>query len=125
MTETLELPDGTVVTPEDVFLYNDYPYRFVPTDETEPDAFLLSPLYWGGGEMDIPFSDHDVLREQWNSDESGDLDRDEWEQWLDDARGNDKLDEAEVDALTAEILGETATTAATDDGILSRIRRFF
>ncbi len=124
MTETLELPDGTVLSPDDVFLYNDYPYRFVPTDETESAAFLLSPLYWGGGEMDVPFAGHDELREQWIPDQSGDLDRGEWEQWLGDARADDTFDDAEIDALAAEILGdaESAATAATDEGLLSRIR---
>ena len=29
MSEALELPNGDEVTPEDVFLYNDYPYRLV------------------------------------------------------------------------------------------------
>ena len=39
MADTLELPNGDEVTPEDVFLYNDYPYRLVWLDDDEYERF--------------------------------------------------------------------------------------
>ncbi|MFB6243777.1 MAG: hypothetical protein ABEH80_06735 [Halobaculum sp.] len=147
--ETLTLPDGSVVTPEDVFLYNDYPYRFVPagvggtgtdragvggtgtdragasgadtsrSSETTaaPDGqptFYLSPLYWGGGEMDVPFADREALSEQWEPADSGVLDESGWREWLTDAREREQFGEAEVDALAAELLDESQSESLTD-----------
>ena len=131
MTDTLKLPDGSVVSPDDVFLYNDYPYRYVPVDgdgvesETggdhppgETPAFYLSPLYWGGGEMDVPFDDREALADQWEPSESGVLGPDEWASWLADARGDDRFDEAELDAVARELPG------GDPPGLLDRLRRF-
>jgi hypothetical protein len=147
--ETLTLPDGSVVTPEDVFLYNDYPYRFVPagvggtgtdragvggtgtdragasgadtsrSSETTaaPDGqptFYLSPLYWGGGEMDVPFADREALSEQWEPADSGVLDESGWREWLTDAREREQFGEAEVDALAAELLDESQSGSLRD-----------
>jgi hypothetical protein len=102
MTETLELPNGEEVTPEDVFLYNNYPYRFVPMDHDEY-SFKLSPLYWGDSEMDIPFPDEGALAEQWGDDSRGTLPPEEWDQWLRDARRDERFDHAELDAIEAEL----------------------
>jgi len=63
MAPTLELLTGEAVTPEDVFLFNGYPYRFVPTED-DRFAFELSPLY-RGGETDVPFPDREHLEAQW------------------------------------------------------------
>ena len=106
--ETLELPNGEVVTPEDVFLYENYPYRvqFPDGEEIEGDddpEFELSPLYWGGGEMDIPFRDRKALVEQWGSESRGTLTELEWEQWLREARHDDRFGDEELDALAREL----------------------
>lgn len=129
VTETLKLPDGSVVTPDDVFLYNGYPYRFVPGPDDAAPAFLLSPLYWGGGDMDVPFEDRAALVDQWEPAESGQLDDDGWREWLDDAHENDQFDDAELDALASEIRGGSGdgrgrSNADGTDGILGRVRRF-
>ncbi|MEZ3144321.1 hypothetical protein [Halobaculum sp. MBLA0143] len=181
MTDTLKLPDGSVVSPDDVFLYNGYPYRYVPVDEErsadgagdgtrsadgagdgtrsadgagdgtrsadgvgdgtgsadgagdgvertgestrqspgpEPPDFYLSPLYWGGGEMDVPFDDRAALADQWEASESGVLGPDEWASWLADARGDDRFDDAELDAVARELPG------GDTPGLLDRLRRF-
>ncbi|MFC7081699.1 hypothetical protein [Halorussus caseinilyticus] len=132
MARTLELPNGETVTPDDVFLYNNYPYRVVFPDEeasagdeasasdgTPDDAeyeFWLSPLYWGGGEMDIPFRDRETLAEQWGSQSRGTLAAEEWEQWLREARHDDRFDDEELDALARELPG-------SGGGLVDRIRR--
>jgi hypothetical protein len=115
---TLELPNGETVTPEDVFLYEGYPYRFRPAGEEETAAFYLSPLYWGGGEMDIPFSDRGVLRAQWGEESRGLLDEAEWAAWLDEARVDDRFDDAELDAVARELGLESP-------GLLDRLGRLF
>ena|GEM_PF-852544 len=161
MTDTLELPDGSVVEAGEVFLYNDYPYRYVPgegadtppseratgagdgghADETdttaadhttapadgEPPAFSLSPLYWGGGEMDVPFRDREALHEQWEPDTSGVLDDDGWEAWLADARETDQFGEAELDAVARELFDGRETGAVGDrpSGLFDRLRSLF
>ncbi|WP_323191106.1 hypothetical protein [Halostella sp. PRR32] len=114
MTETLELPNGEEVTPEDVFLYNNYPYRFVPETD-EGDAFKLSPLYWGDSEMDVPFPDEDALTEQWGDGSRGTLSTEEWEQWLRDARRDERFGEAELDAIEDEL-------STTERGIVTALR---
>jgi hypothetical protein len=44
VSETLELPSGDVVTPDDVFRDDGYSYRFVPV-ESDRYAFEPVPLY--------------------------------------------------------------------------------
>lgn len=114
MPPTLELPDGAVVTPDDVFLYNDYPYRFRPLDR-EGVAFVLTPLYWGGGDMDIPFPDRAALVDQWGPGSHGDVSEEEWAAWLRRARRDERFTDAELDAIERELEGT--------DGLLAAIRR--
>lgn len=120
MPETLELPNGDVVTPEDVFLYNGYPYRFVPL-ESDRYAFEFSPLYWGGGDMDVPFPDRAALEEQWEPETSGTPSESEWEAWLRDKRRDDRFDAAELDALERELLGDDPD-AGEGGGLLASLR---
>lgn len=115
MTETLELPNGETVTPEDVFLHDGYPYRYVPLEGEY--AFALSPVYWGGGGMDVPFRDREALVSQWGEDSRGTLADAEWEAWLRDARGDDRFGEEELDAVARELGVETGT------GLATRLRR--
>jgi hypothetical protein len=125
--ETLRLPNGEVVTPEDVFLYENYPYRVQfpddrnapnegePVDGETPDyEFHLSPLYWGGIEMDIPFRDREALVEQWGSESRGTLTEMEWEQWLREVRHDDRFGDEELDALAREL--------PVSRGLLDRLR---
>lgn len=116
MPKTLELPNGETVTPEDVFLYNNYPYRvqFVEGDEYE---FELSPLYWGGGEMDIPFPDREALVDQWGPESRGTLTEAEWEAWLREARHDDRFTDEELDAIAREL--------PVSSGLLGRLRQLF
>lgn len=115
MPETLELPNGEEVTPEDVFLYNGYPYRYVPVSDDRYD-FKLSPLYWGGGDMDVPFRDADALAEQWGDDSRGLLSPEEWRRWLSEARHDERFGEAELDALAEELpTGDRGVVAALRD----------
>jgi hypothetical protein len=122
MARTLELPNGETVTPDDVFLYNDYPYRieFPGGDEAvSEDAeteFWLSPLYWGGGEMDIPFREREALVEQWGPESRGTLTEEKWEQWVREARDDDRFDDEELDALRREL-------PTSGRGFVARIRR--
>lgn len=125
--DTLELPTGETVTPEDVFCFGNYPYRFIPADEHDagaatpvgpgpsPDevSFYLVPLYWGGGDMDVPFRDREALVEQWDA-SRGVLTDEEWREWLAEARGDDRFDDEELDALARELGigdGDTERTA--------------
>ncbi|TSD14790.1 hypothetical protein DP107_07425 [Haloglomus irregulare] len=131
--DTLELPTGETVTPEDVFCYEGYPYRFLPAEARDgttaraegpgpgPDevSFYLVPLHWGGGDMDVPFPDRAALVEQWE-DARGVLTDAEWEDWLAEARADDRFDDAELDAIAAE-LGLAEARAAS--GLLARVRR--
>lgn len=130
MPESLELPSGEVVAPDDVFRYNGYPYRFVPL-ESDRYAFELVPLYWGGGDMDVPFTDPTALEEQWEPETSGVPTASEWEAWLDDARADDRFDAAELDALERELLGSDgpgppgsgrAGRPGDDEGLLATLR---
>jgi hypothetical protein len=132
--DTLELPTGETVTPADVFCYEGYPYRFVPADERGgsnarvegpgpgPDEvqFYLVPLYWGGGDMDVPFPDREALVEQWD-DARGVLTDAEWRDWLVESRADDRFDDAELDAIAAE-LGLDGGRGASG-GLLARVRR--
>lgn len=103
MTATLELPNGDRVTPSDIFLFNGYPYRFVPL-ETDEYAFKLSPLVWGGDGMDVPFDDHEEFETQWGPDSQGILSKPEWRDWLADARTDERFDREEIDAIAWDVL---------------------
>ncbi|MDZ7747289.1 MAG: hypothetical protein U5K28_12640 [Halobacteriales archaeon] len=115
--ETLELPTGETVSPDDVFHYEGYPYRFTPSDEAS-SAFILSPLYWGGGEMDVPVPSTEAFHTEWSDRSRGVLSGEEWEEWLDDARRDDRYDDAELDAIASEIGLDVQS-----GGLLTRVRR--
>jgi hypothetical protein len=110
MPETLTLPNGETVTPEDVFLFDGYPYRFVPAE----DGFYLSPLYWGGGEMDVPFASEAELADRWEGDSRGTLRDEEWRAWLREARHDDRFSDEELDHVAREL--------GLERGLLARIR---
>ncbi|WP_277555531.1 hypothetical protein [Halobaculum limi] len=115
VTPTLELPSGETVTEDEVFSFNGYPYRFVPLEHPEY-RFKLVPLYWGGGDMDVPFEGREELVEQWGPESRGVLTDEEWRDWLIEARADDRFGEDELDAVERELFGG-------DDGLLSRVRR--
>lgn len=117
MTETLDLPNGETVTPGDVILYNDYPYRFSPVEE-EAVAFELVPLYWGDSELDIPFRSHADFADQWEEGSRGTLTPEEWDDWLIEKRHDDRFGDEELDALRAEL-----PAPDRPDGIVASIRR--
>ncbi|WP_135827592.1 hypothetical protein [Halorussus halobius] len=129
MTHELELPNGEVVTPEDVFCYENYPYRVrFPDDEASESAdgptgadadyaFALSPLYWGGGEMDVPFRDREALADQWGPESRGTLAPEEWAAWLREARHDDRFGDDELDALARQL------PTPGGDGPVARLRR--
>jgi hypothetical protein len=114
--ETLKLPSGEEVTPQDVLMYKWYPYRFRPAGDGETAAFYLTPLYWGGGEMDVPFPDRGVLKGQWGEDSRGVLTTEEWAEWLREVREDDRFAGAELDALAEEL-------GVSTPGLSERIRR--
>jgi len=120
MAQTLDLPNGETVTSEDVFLYNNYPYRVrFPDEEARAESdyeFEFSPLYWGGGEMDIPFRDREALVEQWGEDSRGTMTGEEWDEWLREARGDDRFGDDELDALARELPGSGG------GGLMDRLR---
>lgn len=118
--ETLTLPTGETVTPEDVFLYNDYPYRFVPLDHEEYE-FKLAPLYWGYSDMDVPFPDRDALTEQWGAESQGTMSDAEWAAWITDRRETEMFGENELDAIAEEV--GLSEEVSDDDGIVASIRR--
>lgn len=121
--ERLELPTGETVTPDDVFLFGGYPYRFVPGDG---DAFVLSPLYWGGGDMDVPFRDREELAFRWGEDgeANGPMSEPAWAEWIDEHRDDERFGDEELDALARE-LGVTDELGDEGDetGLVSRLRR--
>ncbi|WP_254278995.1 hypothetical protein [Haloarcula marina] len=102
MSDTLELPNGDVVDPDDVFLYNDYPYRLVWLD-SDSHAFALSPLYWGDSGMDIPCRDRGALVDQWGADSRGTLSDEEWADWLEYASEDSRFGDDEVADLADEL----------------------
>jgi len=118
--DTLELPTGEVVTPDDAFHYEGYPYRFRPLDHPEY-AFALSPLVWGGGDMDVPFEDRAELREQWASESHGVRSDEEWREWLAEARSDDRFGDDELEAVERELFGGDGR--ADGGGLLGRVRR--
>lgn len=125
MTQSLTLPNGDTVAPDDVLLHDGYPFRYVPADAADRYAFYFSPLYWGDSGMDVPFRDRDALEAQWSDASRGTLSREEWQAWLRDARQDDRFDDAEVDALARELPVDTDEPVenAPGDGILGRVRR--
>ena len=137
--DTLELPTGETVTPDDVFCYEGYPYRFLPAEARDgttaraegpgpgPDevAFYLVPLHWGGGDMNVPFRDREALVEQWD-DARGVLTDAEWAEWLVEAREDDRFDDDELDAIERELGLADALSGGTDGDagdLLARLRR--
>ncbi|WP_255151282.1 hypothetical protein [Halorarius halobius] len=100
--ETLELPTGEEVTPEDAFLFGGYPYRFVPR---EGEGFALSPLYWGGGDMDVPFPNREALVAEWGADGEarGPMSDEAWRAWVAEARADDRFGDEELDAVAREL----------------------
>ena len=137
--DTLELPTGETVMPDDVFCYEGYPYRFLPAEARDgttahaegpgpgPDevAFYLVPLHWGGGDMDVPFRDREALVEQWD-DARGVLTDAEWAEWLVEAREDDRFDDDELDAIERELgLADAPSGGADGDAgdLLARLRR--
>lgn len=119
MDETLELPSGDVVTPDDVFLYEGYPYRFVPLTDDE-HAFELAPLYWGDSGLDVPFRSREALVDQWGPESRGTMTEREWERWLREAREDGRFDDSELDALARELSVEEDQAGG---GLLARLRR--
>jgi hypothetical protein len=117
--ETLELPTGETVTPDDVFLFGGYPYRFEP----RASGFVLSPLYWGGGDMDLPFRDREELSFRWGEDGEahGPMSTDEWAAWLETAREDDRFGDEELDVLARE-LGVAADGEERESSLVSRLR---
>lgn len=115
MADSLELPNGDKVTPEDVFLYNDYPYRLVWLDSGDHD-FELSPLYWGDSGMDIPFRDREALADQWEAGRQGRLTPEEWADWLDSASADPRFDDAELAHIAGELPVEWEPTDGDDTG---------
>lgn len=122
MADSLELPNGDEVTPDDVFLYNDYPYRLVWLDGGD-HAFELSPLYWGDSGMDIPFRDREALVDQWEAGQQGLLDPDEWADWLDAASADPRFDDEELAHLAAELPTdwEPASESSSGGGLRDRL----
>lgn len=121
MTDALTLPNGDEVTPDDEFLYNNYPYRLVWLDG-ERHNFKLSPLYWGDSGMDIPFRDRQALVDQWDADSEGLLTADGWADWLDDATEDPRFDETELRDLAAELPTDWEPPTTDDSGgILDRL----
>ncbi|EMA09708.1 MULTISPECIES: hypothetical protein [Haloarcula] len=123
MSQTLELPNGDVVSPDDVFCYNDYPYRLVWLDD-DTHEFALSPLYWGDSGMDIPFRDREALVDQWEVDSHGQMTAEEWADWLDDATEDPRYSDDEVTSLAAALPTEWDSTGGDPDsggGILDRL----
>jgi len=111
MSATLELPNGETVTPDEVFLFEGYPYRFLPAERAtggvaaeEEVELLLRPLYWGGGDMDVPLRDRSELAERWGPDSEGTMTDEKWADWLEELRADDRFGDDEVDALTRELL---------------------
>jgi hypothetical protein len=115
MPDPLELPNGDEVTPEDVFLYNDYPYRLVRLD-SEEYAFKLSPLYWGDSGMDIPFRDREALVDQWEAGQQGLLTPEEWADWLASASADPRFDDEELAHLAAELPTDWEPPGGSDSG---------
>ncbi|GGN21434.1 hypothetical protein [Halarchaeum nitratireducens] len=122
MTARLALPTGETVTPEDVFCYGGYPYRFRPLPGDEY-AFALSPLYWGESDMDVPFPDEAALEARWEG-SRGVLSDDEWRAWLADARDDERFGDDELDAIAVELgLADDSDAApASPASLTDRVR---
>jgi hypothetical protein len=124
MPDALELPNGDEVTPDDVILYNDYPYRLVWLDG-DTHAFELSPLYWGDSGMDVPFRDREALVDQWEPESRGRLSDEGWADWLDDATDDPRFDDEELAHLAAELPTDWEPEDGSNDdggsGLLDRL----
>lgn len=110
---TLELPNGDVIEPGDVILFEGYPYRYVDRD----DGFVLSPLYWGESDLDLWFESPADLEDRWGPESRGVLAEAEWRAWLDEARSSPTFSDAELESIADEVLPRR--------GLLGRIRRLF
>jgi hypothetical protein len=111
MAITLELPSGDTVDTEEVFLFEGYPYRVLPADaaggiaaEDDSVTLVLRPLYWGGGDMDVPLRGREELVDRWGPDSKGTMTGEEWAAWLESARSDDRFGDEELDALARELL---------------------
>lgn len=116
MSSTLTLPNGETVEPGEVILYEGFPYRYVA--DADDAAFLLSPLFWGDSPLDVPFSSRQALVDQWTEASRGTLTEAEWEDWLADAREDDRFGEEELVFIADELLDEPPNR-----GLLARLRR--
>ncbi|MFC7068862.1 hypothetical protein [Halobaculum lipolyticum] len=116
---TLTLPTDETVGTDAVFCFNGYPYRFRPLDHAEY-AFALSPLVWGGGDMDVPFEDRVELAEQWGPESRGVLTDAEWRDWLTKARADDRFGDDELDAVERELFDDGGDDV--DGGLLDRVK---
>lgn len=117
MSDTLELPTGETVTPDELFLYGGYPYRYRPRDDA--DAFDLVPLYWGDSDLDVPFEDRAALVDRWDAESGGVLTDAEWERWLAEAREDERYADDEVAALARELPVDAPEGSG---GLLERLR---
>jgi hypothetical protein len=121
MSERLELPNGDLVGPDDVFLYNGYPYRLVWLDHEKYD-FELSPLYWGDSGMDIPFQDREALVDQWGTDSRGLLTDEEWAAWIEDASEDERFGDQEVAELAQTLPGDAEVDPASEESDSGSLR---
>ena len=108
----IELPNGDVVEPGTVILYEEYPYR-VDADE----GIVLSPLYWGDSELDLTFESQEALAASWGEDSAGVLSESEWRDWLTEARHDDRFGDDELDAVADVVLPSR--------GLVDRFRDLF
>lgn len=111
MTE-IELPNGDVVEPGDVILFEGYPYRV-----DRNDAIVLSPVYWGESALDLSYKDAAELSAEWSDESEGLLTESEWQAWLADARRDDRFGDDELDAVADAVLEST--------GLVDRLRSVF
>lgn len=105
----IELPNGEVAEPGDVILYEGYPYR-VDRD----DVIVLSPVYWGDSALDLTFESAGELSAEWGDESAGLLSESEWEEWLADARRDERFGDEELDAIADAVFEST--------GLVDRLR---
>lgn len=114
MAVRLELPNGDVIEPGEVILFEGYAYRYVRTPDAE-HAFKLVPIHWGESMLDLPFDSADALADRWGPESRGALSASEWEDWLAEARRDPQFDAEELDAIADAVLERP--------GIVGRLRR--